>query len=230
GAVGGNPEHPARQVVPGRQLVAPVGDLAPLRVLEELRWRAVERVGVDQAAAAHPGAGEHEHAGAAPAAQQGQPLDAETPQGRGPEEPAYPPGGPRQLVVGEPPAGLQHRHRVPLLGGAQRGHAAAEPGPDDHHVVPPLRDHDRDYSAPAAVSAFTTTCAGRNTQSPWANPVRRTSSTAPSGASGSCRTSTASCKVGSNPSPASISRTPWRASRSSSSARTEAANSGSEPS
>ena len=52
-----------------------------------------------------------------------------------PQEAAHPPGRLRELVVGEPPAGLQHGDPVALLGQAQRGDAAAESGPDDHHVV-----------------------------------------------------------------------------------------------
>ena len=41
----------------------------------------------------------------------------------------------RELVVGEPAAGLEHGDPVALLDQPQRGHAPAEPGADDHHVV-----------------------------------------------------------------------------------------------
>ena len=53
-------EHPLGLVVVRRQLGAPVGDVPPLRVVVERRQRLVERVGVDQRAAADPGAGQDE--------------------------------------------------------------------------------------------------------------------------------------------------------------------------
>ena len=51
-------EHPLRLVVVRRQLGLPVGDVAPLGVLVERVERLVERVGVDERAAADPRAGE----------------------------------------------------------------------------------------------------------------------------------------------------------------------------
>ena len=54
-------EHPLRLLVVRHQLAAPVGDVLPLRVVEERLRRHVQRVGVVQRAAAHPGAGQDHH-------------------------------------------------------------------------------------------------------------------------------------------------------------------------
>jgi hypothetical protein len=127
--VGGDAEHPLRLVVPGGQLVAPVGDPPPLRVGVERVERPVQGVGVDQRAAAHPRTGEHQHV-----AEQVDPLDAEGAQRGGPEERAHLHRVLGELVVGEAPAGLQDGDRVTLLDQPQGGDAAAEAGADDHDV------------------------------------------------------------------------------------------------
>ena len=56
--VGRDAEHPLGLVVVRRQLGAPVGDVAPRRVVVERGQRLVERVGVDQRPAADSGAGQ----------------------------------------------------------------------------------------------------------------------------------------------------------------------------
>jgi hypothetical protein len=135
--IGGHPEHPlGRVVVPG-QLGVPSGDAAPLRIGEERGRRPVERVRVDQRAAADPGTGQHEHV-----AQQVDPLNAVAADRRRPQEPSEIPRGAGQFVVGEPPPGLEDGDRVPLLGEAQRGDTAAEAGPDHYHVVARANVHE----------------------------------------------------------------------------------------
>ena len=123
-------EHPLGLVVVRRQLGAPVGDVRPLRVVEERLRRHVERVGVVQRPAAHPGAGQDHHV-----AQQVDALDAVAAQLRRPQELAQVPGRLGELVVGEAPAGLEHADAVALLGQPQRGDAAAETRTDDQDVV-----------------------------------------------------------------------------------------------
>ena len=55
-------------------------------------------------------------------------------QPRGEEVAAQVPGGLRELVVGEAPAGLEDRDAVALLGQPVRRDAAAETGPDDDPI------------------------------------------------------------------------------------------------
>ena len=81
-------EHAPGLVVVGCQLLTPVGDVAPLGVGIEGRHGFVERVGVDERPAPDAGPGQDHHV-----AQQRDPLDAEQPEPRGPEERAHPPGG-----------------------------------------------------------------------------------------------------------------------------------------
>ena len=59
--VANDAEHPRRLVEMRRQLVGPVGDARPLRRVEELLRRDVQRVGVDVRPAADARAGEDEH-------------------------------------------------------------------------------------------------------------------------------------------------------------------------
>src|SRR6266581_2980442 len=54
-------EHPFGLVVVGLELGPPVGELAPLRVVEELTRRPVQGVGVVEGTAADPGASQDEH-------------------------------------------------------------------------------------------------------------------------------------------------------------------------
>ena len=125
-----HPEHAPGLVVERRQLVGPVRDVGPLRVVEERRGWLVEGIGVVQrpAADARPGQDDdvpqHVDALYAVAAQLGRPH----------EFPDVPTGF-RELVVGEPAAGLQNADAVALLGQPQRRHAAPESGPDDDHVI-----------------------------------------------------------------------------------------------
>ena len=134
-------QHALGLVVVRSQLGAPVGDIPPLRILEEGRQWFVEGVGVDQAPPAHPGAGQHEHPTGLPlaattgTAEQVDPLDAEAAESRRPEEAAQPPGRLRELMIGEAAPRLQHRDRVTLLDEPQGRHTPAEAGPDDHHVI-----------------------------------------------------------------------------------------------
>ena len=52
-------EHPRSLVVVRRKLLAPVGDVTPLRIIEKLLGRHVQGVRVVQRTAADSGAGEH---------------------------------------------------------------------------------------------------------------------------------------------------------------------------
>ncbi len=122
-------EHPLGLVVERLELGAPVGDVPPLRVVVERRERLVERVRVDQRAAADPGAG-HDHA----VLEGVDPLDAVA-AGLGTEEVLLQvPGGGGQVRVLEAGAGLEHADPVALLGEPQRGHRAAEARADDQDV------------------------------------------------------------------------------------------------
>lgn len=125
-----DPEHPTRLVVVRIQLTLPVRDGTPLRVLEELRRRLVQRVGVVERASADACPRHHQHVG-----QQMDTLDAVAAERRSPQVLTQTPTGLGQFVIGEPSAGFQHRHPVALLDGPQRGNAAAEPGADDQYVV-----------------------------------------------------------------------------------------------
>ncbi len=79
--VGDDPQHPLGLVVERGQLGPPIRDVSPLRVVVEGAERLVERVGVVEGPAADPGAGQHHHV-----LDDGDALDAEAPQPRGPEE------------------------------------------------------------------------------------------------------------------------------------------------
>ena len=122
-------EHPLGLVVVGRELGLPVGDVAPLRVVVERRQRLVERVRVDQRPAADARAG-HDHR----VADRVDPLDAVHPERRRPQEVLDVRRALGEVVVLEPPAGLEHADPVALLGQPQRGDRAAEAGADDQDV------------------------------------------------------------------------------------------------
>ena len=128
--IGDDPEHLLRLGVVRRQLVAPVGDVRPLRVVVEGLQRLVERVRVVERAATHPGPGQDQAV-----LEQVDPLDAGQAQLGCPDEVAQLPGVPGQGVGGEPPAGLEDPDAVALLGEPQGGDAAPEAGPDHQHVV-----------------------------------------------------------------------------------------------
>ena len=140
--VGDDAEHPLRLVVVRHQLGAPVGDVRPLRVVEERLRRHVQRVGVVQRAAADARAGQDHHV-----AQQVDALDAVHAELRRPQELAQVPGGLGELVVGEAATGLEHADAVALLGQPQRADAAAEPRADDQDVV--VRLHRASMNLPA---------------------------------------------------------------------------------
>jgi hypothetical protein len=130
GLDGDHAEHPLCLVVVGRKCRLPVVQARPLRIGVEARRGAVERVRVTERAAAHARAARHRDV-----LEDRQAEDALHPELRCPEVAPQVPRGTRQLVVGEPPAGLQHADPVALLGQAQRGHASAEARPNDDPVV-----------------------------------------------------------------------------------------------
>ena len=117
-------EHPAS---PGpdvrRQLVGPVGDARPLRRVEELLRRDVQRVGVDVRAAAHARAREDEHV-----VEVLDPLDPVQLRRGQPQEVRQIPLGLRDVLVLPAPAGLHHADPVALLRG--RSAATLPPNPE----------------------------------------------------------------------------------------------------
>ena len=123
-------EHALRLLVVRHQLGTPVGDVLPLRVVEERVRRHVERVGVVQRSAADARAGQDHDV-----AEQVDPLDAVHAEFRHPEELAQIPRGLGELVVGEAAAGLEDTDAVALLGEPQRGNAAPEPRTNDQNVI-----------------------------------------------------------------------------------------------
>jgi hypothetical protein len=132
----GDAEHLLGGLVVGRERRRPVLELAPLRVAVEggALGRAVERVGVAEAAAADAAAGDDEdvleerHAEDAAEAETRQPVVA-----------ARVPGRRREVLVAVAPAGLEDRDLVALLGEAERADAASEARADDDPVVVVLR-------------------------------------------------------------------------------------------
>jgi hypothetical protein len=124
-----DPQHPARHLVVGGELGLPVGDVAPLRVVEERLRGHVERVRVVERAATHAGTGQDDDVGQAVDA-----LDAVAPGLGCPQVAAGVPGGLGEVLVLEAPSGLEHEHPVALLGQPKRGDRATEARPDDHDV------------------------------------------------------------------------------------------------
>ena len=123
-------EHPLGLVVVRRQLALPVGDAAPLRVAVERLEGLVERVGVDQGAAADARAGQDQRVAHGVDA-----LDAVAADLRAVEELLEVEAGLGEVAVLEPGARLDHRDLVALLDQAQRAHRATEARSDDDHVV-----------------------------------------------------------------------------------------------
>jgi hypothetical protein len=123
-------EHPARLVQIRGQLAGPVGDACPLRRVEELPRRDVQRVGVDVGAAADACAAQDEHV-----VEVLDPLDPVQLRAGKPQEARQVPLGLRDVFVFPAPAGFHHADPVALLRGAERGDAPAEPRADDQHVV-----------------------------------------------------------------------------------------------
>src|SRR5690606_6415423 len=124
------PEHAPGLVVVGLQLLLPVGDVPPLRVLEEGLGRHVQGVGVVEGAAADPRAGQDHDV-----AQQVDALDAVHAQPGGPQVVLQVPGVLRQGLAREAAARLQDTDAVALLGQAQRRDRPAEAGADHDDVV-----------------------------------------------------------------------------------------------
>ena len=122
-------EHPPAEVEVGSELRAPVGDLRPLRVVVELLERLVQRVRVDERAAADPRAGQDEHV-----LQEREPLDPAAAEAGQPEVAAQVPVCPREVLRPEPLPRLEHADAVALLRGPQRRDAPAEPAADDEQV------------------------------------------------------------------------------------------------
>src|SRR5206468_1903244 len=108
----------------------PVGHVAPLRVLEELRGRFVEGAGVAEAAAADARAADDGHVLEGRKAE-----DAAQAEARRPEVAADVPGRLREVLLGEALAALQDGDLVALFGQAQGGNRAPEPGADNNPVV-----------------------------------------------------------------------------------------------
>ena len=123
-------QHPLRLVVVGLELGLPVGDVRPGRVAVERVERLVERVGVDQRAAADPGTSQDhavlDHVDA---------LDAVHPQRRGEEELLRVERRGREAGVVEACTCFEDADAVALLGEPQRGDRSTEPGADDQDVV-----------------------------------------------------------------------------------------------
>ncbi len=131
-AVGGGlgpAQHAQRLVVVRRQLPAPVGDVAPLRIGEEGVVRLEENRGVPQGAAPDPGEGEDERL-----AEKVDALDAAHPQRRHPQEPSQVPVAVGVVVRPEASPRLEDPDPVALLRQAEGGDAAAEPAADDQNV------------------------------------------------------------------------------------------------
>ena len=133
GVVGGDgrdAEHALRLVEVRRERRLPVVlEPGPLRVVVEARPRAIQRVRVAEAAAADARAADDRHV-----LEQRQAEDPVQAEARREEVAAQVPRGLRELVIGEPPAGLEDADAVALLGQPVRRDAAAEPGPHDDPV------------------------------------------------------------------------------------------------
>lgn len=130
GRVEPHAEHPSGLVVVRLQLPLPVGDVLPLRVVEERLRRYVEGVGVVQGAAADSGARQHHDV-----AQQMDALDAVHAERRRPQIVLDVPGVLGQRVAGEAAARFQHSDAVALFGEPQGRDRPAEAGADDDDVV-----------------------------------------------------------------------------------------------
>ena len=130
GLDGRHAEHPLRLVeVLGKRLLPVVLEARPLRILVEARAGAVQRVRIAEASAADAGSADDRHV-----LEERQPEDPVQAQARGEEVAAQIPGGIRELVVGEPPAGLEDADAVALLGQPVGADAATEPGSHDDPV------------------------------------------------------------------------------------------------
>ena len=129
GRIRDNAQHPLRLLVVRHQLGTPVGDVRPLRIVEERLRRHVQRVGVVQRTAAHAGAGQDQHV-----AQRVDALNPEAAQPRCPQELAQIPRRLGEVLVGEAPARLQYAYSVTLFGQPERADASAETRTDDQDV------------------------------------------------------------------------------------------------
>jgi hypothetical protein len=109
-AVGRHAEHPLRLVIVRIELVPPIGEVRPLRIVEERVRRPVQRICVVQRTTPDAGAGQHHEI-----TQQVYALDPVATHGRRPQEVAQLPRRGGQLVVGETPPRLEHTDPVTLL-------------------------------------------------------------------------------------------------------------------
>src|SRR3712207_4019728 len=113
-----------------RHLGGPViTEIGPLRILEETLRCAVERVGIAEAAAAHPRAARNEHV-----LEDAEPQDALHPELGKEEVATQVPRRLREFVAGEAPTRLEHAHALAGLAETQRADAATEARPDDQPV------------------------------------------------------------------------------------------------
>jgi hypothetical protein len=143
----GHAEHELGAAIVRRQLGLPVGEVAPRWGREHRVGRDVERVGVDQRAAADARSRQHEHV-----RQKRQPQDAEALGGRHPQRLAQVPVGAREVGRRPPPTALEDAHRVALLGQAQGRHRTTEARADDHEVVVEAVGHLGSVAPPAGAA------------------------------------------------------------------------------
>jgi len=107
-------QHPGRRHVVRRELSLPIGDVRPLRVLEERGRRDIESVGVVEAAAANACTRKDHHVW-----QTVDPLHTKAFQPRSPQITTQIPRRLGEVLVGEPAAGLDDMDAVALLGQPQ---------------------------------------------------------------------------------------------------------------
>ncbi len=123
-----DPEHAPGQVVIRKELIFPA-EPADARPLEEDVGRDIERIGVIEAPAADPGAGQDED----PVQQAQAPGAVEAERGK-PKELAQVPIAAGEFVGVPALAGFDDADRVALLGQPHGGDAAAEARPDDQII------------------------------------------------------------------------------------------------
>ena len=136
-------EHALRLLVVRHQFGAPVGDVLPLRIVEERVRRHIQRVGVVQRSAADARARQDHDV-----AEQVDPLDPVHAQLRHPEELPQVPRGLGVFVVGEASARFEDADAVALLGEPQRRNTSPETRTNDQNVV--VRLHRTSMNLPAS--------------------------------------------------------------------------------
>jgi hypothetical protein len=108
---------------------SPVGDVRPLRVLEERIERLVQRVRVDERASADACTRQDDEV-----VEQRHPLNPAQAEPRHEQIAAEVPVRPGEVLRAEPASGLEHPDAISLLREAERGNAAAESAPDNEHI------------------------------------------------------------------------------------------------